>query len=210
MGLRKTPAALAALGAAAALAIAGCGSSGSSTTGATSSSSAPSQLTVWRMGASVPSEVTWMNGMVAQFHKDYLSPAKYVGQTELGNIGATSGGANEDFAVGKLDLYIDGPWASANFTADWDLIQVTDSTPNATSFANLQGFFPPHTSALTGGAYSSSQLMSGFAEAASDTQISPLNAKNWATADSTDYVIPTMIKSLMNGAASSASRTGAS
>ena len=61
---------------------------------------------------------------------------------------------------------------------------------------------PPTTwaSALTGGAYSSSQLMSGFAKAASDTQISPLNAKNWATADSTDYVIPTMIKSLMNGA----------
>ena len=42
--------------------------------------------------------------------------------------------------------------------------------------------------------------MSGFAQAATNTQISPLNAKNWATADSTDYVIPTMIKSLMNGA----------
>ena len=76
MGLRKTPAALAALGAAAALAIAGCSSSGSSTTGATSSSSAPAQLTVWRMGASVPSEVTWMNGVVAQFHKDYPAYAK--------------------------------------------------------------------------------------------------------------------------------------
>ena len=76
MGLRKTPAALAALGAAAALAIAGCSSSSSSTTGATSSSSAPAQLTVWRMGASVPSEVTWMNGVVAQFHKDYPADAK--------------------------------------------------------------------------------------------------------------------------------------
>jgi hypothetical protein len=75
-----------------------------------------------------------------------------------------------------------------------------DSTSNSTSFANLQGFFPPFTSELTGGEYSSSQLMSGFAKAASNTQISPLNAKNWATADSTDYVIPTMIKSLMNGA----------
>jgi ABC-type glycerol-3-phosphate transport system substrate-binding protein len=429
VGLRKTPAALAAIGAAAALAIAGCSSSGSSSAGTTtSSSSAPAQLTVWRMGASVPSEISWMNGVVAQFHKDYpadaktavkvvwipwtnatsdwtnaltsgknapditelgntetpteasigalanissfvngwsdksnvvpgmlandtqngnvygvpwfggvrgvwyrtdqfkaagitaapttwaqlvtdaqklmakypgtygigapsndtdavvsfiwgaggqiatqsngkwtadltsaaaeagikfyvdlyktehLSPAKYVGQTELGNIGATSGGANEDFALGKLDMYIDGPWASANFpanavgksdwasfpipsengpnpapafaggsdlavwsgskykSADWDLIQVMDSTPNATSFANLQGFFPPYTSQLTGGAYSSSQLMAGFAKAASNTQISPLNAKNWATADSTDYVIPTMVKSLMNGA----------
>ena len=76
MGLRKTPAALVALGAAAALAIAACSSSGSSTTGATSSSSAPAQLTVWRMGASVPSEVTWMNGVVTQFHKDYPAYAK--------------------------------------------------------------------------------------------------------------------------------------
>jgi hypothetical protein len=75
-----------------------------------------------------------------------------------------------------------------------------DSTTNATTFANLQGFFPPFTSKLTGGAYSSSQLMSGFAKAASVTQISPLNAKNWSTADTTDYVIPTMVKSLMNGA----------
>ena len=176
------------------------------------------------------------------YRTEKVSPAKYVGQTELGNVGATSGGANEDFALGKLDMYIDGPWASANFpanavgkadwasfpipseggpnpapafaggsdlgvfatskykTADWDLIQVMDSTSNATSFANLQGFFPPYTSKLTGGAYSSSQLMSGFAKAASNTQISPLNAKNWSTADTTDYVIPTMVKSLMNGA----------
>jgi ABC-type glycerol-3-phosphate transport system substrate-binding protein len=428
VGLRKTPAALAAIGAAAALAIAGCSSSGSTAAGSGSSSSAPAQLTVWRMGASVPSEVTWMNGVVTQFHKSYpayaktkivikwvpwtnatadwtnalasgknapditelgntetpteaasgalanissyvngwpvksdvvsgmlandtqngdvygvpwfggvrgiwyrtdqfkaagittppgswtdlvadakklmakypgtyglgapsndtdaiasfiwgaggqiatesggkwtadltsaaseagikfyvdlyktdkVSPSKYIGQTELGNVGATSGGANEDFALGKLDMYIDGPWASANFpanavgksdwasfpipsqngpspapafaggsdlgvfatskykTADWDLIQVMDSTANATTFANLQGFFPPFTSKLTGGAYSSSQLMSGFAKAASVTQISPLNAKNWSTADTTDYVIPTMVKSLMNGA----------
>jgi hypothetical protein len=42
--------------------------------------------------------------------------------------------------------------------------------------------------------------MAGFAKAAATTQISPLNAKNWATADSTDYVIPTMIKALMQGA----------
>jgi ABC-type glycerol-3-phosphate transport system substrate-binding protein len=430
VGLRKTPAAIAALGAAAALAIAGCSSSGSSSGASTgtAASSAPAQLTVWRMGASVPSEVTWMNGVVTQFHKefpayaktkvsvvwvpwtdnttdwnnalvsgknppditelgntetpneasvsalanissfvnswsgkpdlvsgmlandtqngnvygvpwfggvrgiwyrtdqftaagitsapdtwaelvtdaqklmakfpgtyglgapsndtdavasfiwgaggqiatesngkwvgdltspaseagikfyvdlyltDHVSPSKYVGETELGNIGATSGGPNEDFALGKLDMYIDGPWASANFpanavgksdwasfpipsetgpnpapafaggsdlgifatskykTADWDLIQVMDSQSNSTSFANLQGFFPPYTSELTGGAYSSSQLMSGFAKAASNTQISPLNAKNWSTADSTDYVIPTMIKSLMKGA----------
>ena len=196
----------------------------------------------WTATLTSPAAEAGIKFYVDLYKTDHLSPAKYVGQTELGNIGATSGGANEDFALGKLDMYIDGPWASANFpanavgksqwasfpipsengpnpapafaggsdlgiwatskykTAAWDLIQVMDSTSIATSFANLQGFFPPYTSALTGGAYSSSQLMSGFAKAASDTQISPLNAKNWATADSTDYVIPTMIKSLMNGA----------
>ena len=174
---------------------------------------------------------------------DKVSPAKYVGQTELGNPGATSGGTNEDFALGKLDMYIDGPWDEAALeqvsttyksdwaafpipsqngpspapafaggsdlavwtsskykTADWDLIKEMDSTSNATSFANLQGFFPPYTSQLTGGAYSGSQTMSGFAKAATVTQISPLNAKNWSTADQTDQIIPTMMKSLMKGA----------
>jgi N,N'-diacetylchitobiose transport system substrate-binding protein len=171
-----------------------------------------------------------------------VSPAKYIGQTELGNPGATSGGANEDFALGKLDMYIDGPWASGTFpanaqgkpqwasfpipsqsgpnpapafaggsdlavwsgskykTAAWNLVQVMDSVPNSTSFANSQGFFPPYTSQLTGGSYSSSQLLSGFAKAATNTQISPMNAKNWATADATDLVIPTMMKQLMKGA----------
>lgn len=42
-----------------------------------------------------------------------VSPSKYIGQTELGNAGATSGGPNEDFGLGKLDMYIDGPWAKA-------------------------------------------------------------------------------------------------
>jgi ABC-type glycerol-3-phosphate transport system substrate-binding protein len=172
---------------------------------------------------------------------NHVSPSKYIGQTELGSPGATSGGANEDFALGKLDMYIDGPWASSEFpanavdksnwasfpipsengpnpapafaggsdlgiwasskykTADWDLIQVMDSESNATSFANLQGFFPPFTSKLTGGAYAGSPLMSGFAKAATVTQISPLNAKNWSTADETDEIIPTMMKALMRG-----------
>ena len=40
-----------------------------------------------------------------------VSRSKYIGQTELGNPGATSGGTNEDFALGKLDMYIGGPWA---------------------------------------------------------------------------------------------------
>jgi len=428
VGLRKTPAAIAALGAAAALAIAGCSSGGSTTAGSTSSSAAPAQLTVWRMGSSTPAQVTWMNSVISQFHKQYpayaktqvktvfipwtnrtsdwtnalssgknapditelgntdtpteaslgmlanittqvnawsnksnvvsgmlendiqsgtiyavpwfggvrgiwyrtdqfkaagiasppaswaelvtdakklmakypgtyglgaptydtpavasfiwgaggqiatqqngkwvaqltspqseaglkfyvdlyqanhLSPAKYIGQTELGNVGATSGGPNEDFALGKLDLYIDGPWASGTFpanavgksnwasfpipsqngpnpapvfsggsdlavwsgskykTAAWNLVQVMDSVPNSTAFANSQGFFPPYTSQLTGGSYSNSQLLSGFAKAATDSQIAPLNAKNWATADATDLIIPTMMKQLMKGA----------
>jgi ABC-type glycerol-3-phosphate transport system substrate-binding protein len=184
--------------------------------------------------------IKWYVSLYRTYH---LSPSKYIGQTELGNTGSTSGGANTDFGLGKLDLYIDGPWASATMPAnsvdksdwasfpipsengpnpapafaggsdlgifktskypqaDWDLISVMDSEPNSTSFANLQGFFPPYSSQLTNGPYKSSQLMSGFATAASNTQISPLNAKNWTTADTGKYyIIPDMLKSLMNGA----------
>ena len=171
-----------------------------------------------------------------------VSPSKYIGQTELGNPGATSGGSNEDFALGRLGMYIDGPWAQAEFpanavdksgwasfpvpsengpnpapafaggsdlgifatskykTADWDLIKLMNSEANSTSFANLQGFFPPYTSKLTGGAYAGSQLMSGFAKAATNTQISPFNAKNWTIVDTTDQILPTMTKSLEQGA----------
>jgi ABC-type glycerol-3-phosphate transport system substrate-binding protein len=211
---------------------------------------------IWGAGGQVASESkgTWTADLTSaaseagiRFYLDlyltnHLSPSKYIGQTELGNPGATSGGPNEDFALGKLDMYIDGPWASSEFpanavdksgwasfpipsesgkgpapafaggsdlavwssskykTADWDLIQVMDSESNSTTFANLQGFFPPFTSKLTGGAYSGSQLMSGFAKAATITQISPLNAKNWSIADETDEIIPTMMNSLMRGA----------
>ena len=56
------------------------------------------------------------------------------------------------------------------------------------------------TSQLSGGVYTSSPIMAGFAKAAGYTQISPLNAKNWATADATDQIIPTMMKALMQGA----------
>jgi N,N'-diacetylchitobiose transport system substrate-binding protein len=47
----------------------------------------------------------------------HVSPAKYIGQTELGAPGATSGGSDEDFAKGTLDQYVDGPWASASLEA---------------------------------------------------------------------------------------------
>jgi len=197
----------------------------------------------WTADLTTPADEAAIKFYVSLYKTYHLSPSKYVGQTELGNTGATSGGANEDFGLGKLDLYIDGPWASGTFpanatdksdwasfpipsqsgpnpapafaggsdlgvfstskfkTASWDLIQVMDSVPNSTSFANLQGFFPPYTSQLTGGTYSSSQLMSGFAKAASVTQIAPLNAKNWPTADTGQFLIlPTMLKALDNGA----------
>lgn len=42
-----------------------------------------------------------------------VSSAKYLGETELGVAGATAGGPNEDFGLGKLDMYIDGSWAKA-------------------------------------------------------------------------------------------------
>src|SRR5882672_161765 len=83
VGLRKRSAALGAVAgaAAAALAIAGCSSGSSSsaasgTSGSASSAAAPSTLTVWRMGGSVPSQVTWMNGVVAEFHKQFPQYAK--------------------------------------------------------------------------------------------------------------------------------------
>ncbi|MGD0239078.1 MAG: extracellular solute-binding protein [Streptosporangiaceae bacterium] len=196
----------------------------------------------WVAELTSPQSEAGIKFYVDLYATDHVSPSKYIGQTELGNVGATSGGANEDFALGKLDMYIDGPWASGTFpanavgksswasfpipsengpkpapvfsggsdlavwsgskykTAAWNLVQVMDSVPNSTSFADSQGFFPPYTSQLNGGTYSSSQLLSGFAKAATDSQIAPLNAKNWATADATDLVIPTMMKQLMNGA----------
>jgi ABC-type glycerol-3-phosphate transport system substrate-binding protein len=181
---------------------------------------------------------------VSLYKTDHLSPSKYIGQTELGVTGATSGGANADFALGKLDLYIDGPWATGNMPpnpvdksnwasfpipsengpnaapvfaggsdlavfktskypqASWDLISVMDSVTNSTSFATGQDFFfPPFTTATATAYPSSNELMQGFAKAAQDSQISPLNAKNWATADNGQYnIIPTMLKSLMDGA----------
>jgi hypothetical protein len=49
--------------------------------------------------------------------------------------------------------------------------------------------------------YTSSPVMSGFAKAAGYTQISPLNSKNWATADTAKYnIVPNMMKALMQGA----------
>jgi ABC-type glycerol-3-phosphate transport system substrate-binding protein len=67
----------AAVGAAVALAAAAaaCGSS-SPASSSGSAAAAPKVLTVWRMGASVPSQVTWMNSVVAEFHKQFPAYAK--------------------------------------------------------------------------------------------------------------------------------------
>jgi ABC-type glycerol-3-phosphate transport system substrate-binding protein len=210
---------------------------------------------IWGAGGQIATEsgTTWTADLTSAqseagikfyvdlYSKYHVSASKYVGQTEVGNVGSTSGGVNEDFFLGKDDLYIDGPWATGNFTgtiadkanlasfpipsengpnpapvfsggsdlgiwstskyptADWDLMQVMDSPTNSLSFADGLGFFPPYSSELSNQDYST-PLMSGFAKAATNAQISPLNAKNWSVADSTDYVIPDMIKALMQGA----------
>jgi N,N'-diacetylchitobiose transport system substrate-binding protein len=197
----------------------------------------------WTAQLTSPADEAAIKYYVSLYRTYHLSPSKYIGQTELGNTGSTSGGANTDFGLGKLDMYIDGPWATATMPAnstdkgnwasfpipgengpspapvfaggsdlaifktskyqqaDWDLISVMDNTTNSTSFANLQGFFPPYSAQLTNGPYKSQKFMSGFATAAVNSQISPLNAKNWATADTGKYyIIPDMLKALMNGA----------
>ena len=197
----------------------------------------------WKAELNSPASEAGIKFYADLYLTQHVSPSKYIGQTELGAPGATSGGSNQDFAEGKLDLYIDGPWAeseltavskkfesqwasfpipsengpnpapafaggsdlgvwakSPNKTAAWDLITLMDQPSNATTFANSQGFFPEFTTALSNPAYSSSPVLSGFAKAAGFTQISPLNSKNWATADATDAIIPTMMKALMQGA----------
>jgi ABC-type glycerol-3-phosphate transport system substrate-binding protein len=197
----------------------------------------------WNADLTSPQTEAAIKFYVSLYSTYHVSPQKYIGQTELGASTATSGGANEDFGLGTLDMYIDGPWAestlpansvdtkdissfpipsetgpdpapvfsggsdlgifktSPNPQADWDLITVMDSEANSTSFAKLAGFFPPYSSAIQKGVYPGDAFMAGFAKAALNGQESPLNAKNWPTADTGQYlVIPTMLKSLMDGA----------
>src|SRR5262249_4729490 len=67
---------------------------------------------------------------------NHVSPKTYIGEDELGVPPATSGGSNTDFALGKLGMYIDGPWAKAGFPK------------NAVDTANLASFPIP---GMTGG-----------------------------------------------------------
>jgi N,N'-diacetylchitobiose transport system substrate-binding protein len=172
-----------------------------------------------------------------------VSASKYIGETELGVAGATSGGPNEDFGLGKLDMYIDGSWAKAtlpknsvdmsniasfpipsqngpnpapvfsggsdlavfktspNQAAAWDLISVMDNPTNSTSFAALSGFFSPYSAQISASEAAGGAFNAGFAKAALNGQTSPLNAKNWPTADNGKLnIIPTMLKQLMQGA----------
>ena len=172
-----------------------------------------------------------------------VSSSKYLGETELGVAGATSGGPNEDFGLGKLDMYIDGPWAKAtlpknsvdtsniasfpipsengpdpapvfsggsdlavfktspNQQAAWDLISVMDNPANSASFAALSGFFSPYSAQIAASENTGGAFNAGFAKAALNGQTSPLNAKNWPTADNGKLnIIPTMLKQLMQGA----------
>jgi len=192
--------------------------------------------------ADLPQAKAGIKFYVDLYQANHLSPAKYIGQTELGNVGATSGGPNEDFALGKLDMYIDGPWASGTFpanavgksnwasfpipsengpnpapvfsggsdlavwsgskfkTAAWNLVQVMDSVPNSTSFANSQGFFPPYTSATQRRHLLEQPAALRLREGGHQQPDRPAQRQNWATADATDLIIPTMMKQLMKGA----------
>jgi ABC-type glycerol-3-phosphate transport system substrate-binding protein len=197
----------------------------------------------WVAQLTSPQSEAGIKFYVDLFRTDHVSPSKYIGQTELGNVGATSGGANEDFALGKLDMYIDGPWASGTFpanavgksswasfpipsengpnpapvfsggsdlavfktspnqTAAWDLISVMDNPTNSTSFAGLSGFFSPYSAQIAASESTGGAFNAGFAKAALNGQTAPLNAKNWPTADNGKLnIIPTMLKSLMQGA----------
>jgi ABC-type glycerol-3-phosphate transport system substrate-binding protein len=71
--ITRTAAAVGVAVALAGAAVAGCGSSSPSagSGSGTSSAAIPAKLTVWRMGSAVPSQVTWMNGVVAQWHKQF-------------------------------------------------------------------------------------------------------------------------------------------
>jgi ABC-type glycerol-3-phosphate transport system substrate-binding protein len=197
----------------------------------------------WTADLTTPADEAAIKYYVSLYRTYHLSPSKYIGQTELGNTGSTAGGANTDFGLGKLDLYIDGPWAKAtlpknsvdtaniasfpipsengpnpapvfsggsdlavfktspNPTAAWDLISVMDNPANSTSFAALSGFFSPYSAQIAASENTGGAFNAGFAKAALNGETSPLNAKNWPTADNGKLnIIPTMLKSLMQGA----------
>ena len=76
-----------------------------------------------------------------------------------------------------------------------------DNPTNSTSFATLSGFFSPYSAQISASESTGGAFNAGFAKAALNGQTSPLNAKNWPTADNGKLnIIPTMLKQLMQGA----------
>ena len=75
-----------------------------------------------------------------------------------------------------------------------------DSTANSTSFANLQGFFPPFTSQLNGGAYAQQPAHVRVRQGGRGDPDLAAELEELGDGRPTDAIIPTMMKSLMQGA----------
>ncbi len=157
MTLTRTAAAIGAAVALAGAAVAGCGSSGGANSGS-SSSAIPAKLTVWRMGSAVQSQVTWMNGVVAQWKK-----------------------ANPKYSSTKVVLdWI--PWTSN--TTDWtNALTSGKNGPDITEIGNTetpglaaQGALAPITSSVDSWS-SHSQLIPG--NLANDTVNGTIYAVPW-------------------------------
>jgi ABC-type glycerol-3-phosphate transport system substrate-binding protein len=82
----------------------------------------------WTADLTSPQTEAAISYYVSLYKTYHVSPSTYVGESELGVAGATAGGPNEDFGLGKLDMYIDGPWAKATLPAN------SKDTANISSF----------------------------------------------------------------------------
>lgn len=159
-----------------------------------------------------------------------LAPARYVGHNELQ-------GPQQDFALGKVGMYIDGSWAKEQLEkiskkhaddwgtfpipgqsgmapafaggshvgvwstskapeAAWDYITVLNGKQNAKRFADALGFFPQYTDLLAG--YGGDPLRAGFATQMTNVKLVPVTPA-WAEADQNKKIIPTMMKTIMQG-----------
>jgi ABC-type glycerol-3-phosphate transport system substrate-binding protein len=99
----------------------------------------------WTADLTSPQTEAAIKYYVGLYTTDKVSPAKYLGETELGNPGATSGGPNEDFGLGKLDMYVDGPWAKATLPKN------SVDTANISSFPIPSENGPNPAPVLSGG-----------------------------------------------------------
>jgi ABC-type glycerol-3-phosphate transport system substrate-binding protein len=135
---------------------------------------------------------SWAKATLPKNSVDTANIASFAIPSENGPSPAPVFAGGSDLAVFKT---------SPNQTAAWDLISVMDNPANSTSFAALSGFFSPYSAQITASENTGGAFNAGFAQAALNGQTSPLNAKNWPTADNGKLnIIPTMLKSLMQGA----------